>query len=95
MLSDHDVESERWNGDPTADEIEDATEGGRPAILRVGNPGHFVVVDAVRTNPDGSRTLLIRDPGYPGAMGCREIDVGGSEWNQRLTDREGSLLEVH
>ncbi len=63
------------------DGLADHTKNGEPAIVQVdhydanGNRtgGHFVVVDSVTTNPDGSRTLNIRDPWPPGQGTSRQV----------------------
>jgi hypothetical protein len=94
MLDDFDVETHRWDRSPTIDEIEEATQGGRPALLRLRNPGHYVLVDGVESGPGGSRRLLIRDPGPAGRAGCREIEVGGDEWNERIVTEGARLLRV-
>jgi len=82
MLNDHGVANNGLHANPSIQDIQDATAGGNPVMLGVNGPGHWVICDGVRTNPDGSQTLLLRDPGGPG--GCREMDVGGDEWNNRM-----------
>ncbi len=56
------------------DDLQRATAGGNPAIIHFNNPGgggHFMVLDGVRTNPDGTRTFIIRDPWCGGGPGGR------------------------
>ena len=51
------------------------TAGGHPAIVHFNNAGgggHFMVVDSVQTNPDGSQSYLVRDPWPPG-QGTRRV----------------------
>jgi len=54
-------------------DIQAATTDGKPVMVGLKNPGHRIVVDGVQNNADGSQTVLVRDPGYPGAGGCREV----------------------
>jgi uncharacterized Zn-binding protein involved in type VI secretion len=84
MLNDHGVANNGLSSNPTVADIQNATAGGNPVMLGINNPGHWVVCDGVRTNPDGTQTLLLRDPGPAGAAGCREMQVGGAEWNNRM-----------
>jgi uncharacterized Zn-binding protein involved in type VI secretion len=68
----------------TVDDLQRATADGHPAIAHHNNPGgggHFVVVDGVRTNPDGSRTVLVRDPGPPNRGTRREMSE--ADFNNR------------
>lgn len=58
----------------TVGDLATATANGDPAIAHFNNPGHFVVVDGVRTNPDGSRTLQVRNPGDTEASEVSEAD---------------------
>jgi hypothetical protein len=92
MLRDHGVTPGRWDRSVTIEDIESATAGDRRAILFVDSPTHYMVVDGVRSRPDGSRALQVRDPGRSGSGGCREIVVGESEWNTRV--RTSWLLPV-
>ena len=69
--------------------VESATAGGKSAVLNVGEPNHYVVVDGV-VERDGKKYMQIRDPAYPGGAGCREIEVGGNEWNERV--RNGASI---
>ena len=71
LLKDHGVKGARAENNLTLDDIDAATSGGQPAMVGLKNPGHRIVVDGVRTNDDGTRTVLVRDPGY--ADGCREM----------------------
>jgi hypothetical protein len=53
----------------TVSDIARHTASGDPAIIHFANPGgggHFVVVDSVRTDANGDKTLVIRDPWPPG-----------------------------
>lgn len=88
MLQSHGVASGPWTTNPTASQIDSATSGGRPAILALQNPGHAVVVDGVRTARDGRQYLQLRDP-LQGTGGCREMEVGGTEWNNRVANPPG------
>ena len=86
MLSDHGVTAGDWNHDPTIDDYEAATADGRPAVINLDDPSHFVALDGVRREDDGSATLLVRDPGVPGRGGCREINTNSAEWASRGAD---------
>jgi hypothetical protein len=79
MLNDHGVPNNGVKYDPTMAEIENGLKGGKPVIIGLAFRGHWTVVDGVRTNEDGSKTLLIRDPGYSGSGGCREVDAAELE----------------
>jgi uncharacterized Zn-binding protein involved in type VI secretion len=66
------------------DDLQRATAGGAPAIAHFRNPGgggHFVVVDGVRDNSDGSQTIMLRDPWPPGDGTRREMS--GADFNSR------------
>jgi len=68
----------------TVDTIRTATANGNPAIVHFNNPdggGHFVVVDGVRTNSDGSRTMMVRDP-WPPNQGTR-TEMSETDFNNR------------
>lgn len=68
----------------TVTDLQNATAGGDPAIIHYNNPGgggHFVVVDGVRTNPDGSRTVLVRDP-WPPDQGVQQ-EMSEADFNNR------------
>ena len=84
MLNGHGVANNGLQSNPTVGQIQSATAGGNPVMLGINNPGHWVICDGVRTNPDGTQSLLLRDPGPAGAAGCREMQVGGAEWNNRM-----------
>jgi type VI secretion system secreted protein VgrG len=87
MLGDHGVKpAGTWKRGATVDDMEGAMKKGKPAMVLLRDPGHFVVLDGVETKKDGTKTLLIRDPALPGKKGCRSIDVGGDEWNNRVAN---------
>ena len=67
------VPSARAENNLTIDDLATATSGGKPAMVGLKNPGHRIIVDGVETNPDGTRTVLVRDPGYSGSDGCRRV----------------------
>jgi len=71
LLAAHGVDGAHAENNLSLDDIADATSGGQPVMVGLKDPGHRIVVDGVRTNPDGSRTVLVRDPGY--ADGCRTM----------------------
>jgi len=73
LLMKHGVKNARAENNLTVDDLTRATSGGKPVMVSLKNPGHRIVVDGVRQNDDGSRTILVRDPGYSGSAGCREI----------------------
>jgi len=80
------------SADQTAEQIQAETDKHSTIVL-LQNPGHFVVVDGFRTAPDGTRYMQIRDPALPGNQGCREIEVGGSDWNNRLNGKTYMLTQ--
>ena len=87
MLKDHGVKhAGKWKTPATIDEMEGAMKQGKPAMVLLRDPGHFVVLDGIETKKDGTKSLLIRDPALPGKKGCRSIAVGGEEWNRRVAD---------
>ncbi len=73
LMHDNGVPSARAENNLTIDDLATATSGGKPAMVGLKNPGHRIVVDGVETNPDGTRTVLVRDPGYSGSDGCRRV----------------------
>jgi hypothetical protein len=75
LLKDHSVVGAEAKNGMSLDDIETATATGKPVMVGLKNPGHRILVDGVRTNSDGSKTVLVRDPGYAGAAGCRELPV--------------------
>lgn len=83
MLNDHGVPNSgvEYNAKPA--DIEAGLSGGKPVQLGLVNPGHWVIVDGVRTRPDGSKVWLVRDPAFSGRSGCREID--DTELQNRFT----------
>jgi uncharacterized Zn-binding protein involved in type VI secretion len=94
MLSDHGVTPGTWQL-ATADNIRSAVGTGNPAIMLLREPNHFVVVDGIAARPDGEY-LLIRDPAYPGQKGCREIKIGGEEWQKRVVDpNDATTSQAH
>jgi hypothetical protein len=69
LLQENGVSDVRMHDDLSIDELQAATAGGHPAIAHCVNEdgsGHFLVVDDVRDNPDGTRTVSGRDPWEPG-----------------------------
>jgi uncharacterized Zn-binding protein involved in type VI secretion len=88
LLKLHGVDSELAEG-ASADDVENATANGDPAVVHQEDPAHFVVVDEVRTNEDGSRTVVGRDP-YPPGQGKR-FEESEEDWNKRkTTSRQGT-----
>lgn len=73
LLENYGVDGARAENGLTVDDLDQATSGGQPAMVGLKNPGHRIIVDGVQTNDDGSRTILVRDPGYSGDDGCREV----------------------
>jgi RHS repeat-associated protein len=66
------VPSATYRPGQSVTDLQNATANGDPAIVHVNLPnptpggkpyGHFMVVDGVVNNPDGSRTVVGRDPG--------------------------------
>ncbi|MDC3960498.1 type VI secretion system tip protein TssI/VgrG [Polyangium jinanense] len=97
MLKDHGVSNPgQWKRKATIKDMESALAKGRPAMLLLRSPGHFVVLDGIQTTADGKKKLLIRDPALPGRQGCRQIAVGGDEWNTRIanSDDPGWVLDL-
>jgi hypothetical protein len=86
MLNDHGVSTGSWIENPSVDDYEAATADGRPAVLNVQDPTHFMVLDGVRREDDGSATMLVRDPAVRGRGGCREINTNSDEWAARGAD---------
>ena len=87
MLGDHGVKhAGTWQKGASVGDMEGALKQGKPAMVLLRDPGHFVVLDGIETKKDGTKSLLIRDPALPGKKGCRSIDVGGEEWNRRVAD---------
>jgi uncharacterized Zn-binding protein involved in type VI secretion len=84
MLNDHGINNSGVKYNAGMGDVEAGLANGKPVQLGLVNPGHWVVVDGVRTNPDGSKTLLVRDPAFPGRGGCREIDA--TEFQNRFAD---------
>ena len=70
--------------------MESALASGRPAALLLRDVNHFVVLDGIETQPDGTQALLIRDPALPAATGKRSIAIGGDEWNRRVASPDGA-----
>ena len=97
MLGDHGVATTgTWKQGATVEDMEGALAKGKPAMLLLRDPGHFVVLDGIQTLKDGTKKLLIRDPAYPGRKGCRSMEVGGSEWEKRINNRSdpGWVLDL-
>lgn len=72
------------------DDLQKATAGGHPAIVHFNNPGgggHFMVVDGVTTNKDGSKSLDVRDPWPPadadGKGGGNSSEMSDKQFNDR------------
>jgi uncharacterized Zn-binding protein involved in type VI secretion len=72
------------------DDLQKATAGGHPAIVHFNNPGgggHFMVVDGVTTNRDGSQSLDVRDPwppaGADGKGGGNDTEMSDKEFKDR------------
>jgi hypothetical protein len=77
LLSAHGVKGARAEKGMSLADIESATNGGKPVMVGLRNPGHRIVVDGVRANKDGSKTVLVRDP----ARGC--VEMSESEFKKR------------
>lgn len=76
VLRDHGVNASEPQSGQTVDDLQAATANGHPAIAHIAYPGgggHFVVIDGVRTNPDGTRTVIMRDPAPQGQGTQREM----------------------
>jgi hypothetical protein len=73
LLQSHGVTGATAKNNMSLNDLQTATAGGKPVMVGLKNPGHRILVDGVHTNADGSQTVLVRDPGYPGAGGCREV----------------------
>jgi hypothetical protein len=89
MLADHHVVDSKsdvtFKKGATADDMKAALKKGKPAMILLREPGHFVVLDGIRKNKStGKEELLIRDPGVSGSAGCRKIEIGGDEWKKRI-----------
>ncbi len=89
LLRDHGVEAVARNA-LTLEDIAAATADGDPVMVGLKNPGHRIVVDGVRTDPDGTRRVLVRDPGYGGDDGCRELPE--AEFLSRYNDNAPVIL---
>jgi uncharacterized Zn-binding protein involved in type VI secretion len=76
LLQNHGVAGATARNHLSLGDIQTATAGGKPVMVGLKNPGHRILVDGVRNNADGSRSVLVRVPGYPGAGGCREVPAG-------------------
>lgn len=55
------------------------TTANGPVMVGFKNPGHRVILESVRTNPDGSKTYIVKDPdpaygGKPREMSQAEFD---------------------
>jgi uncharacterized Zn-binding protein involved in type VI secretion len=75
-LHNHGVPNARMQSGVSVADLQAATAGNHPAIIHYNNPGgggHFAVVDRVTTNPDGTRTLSVRDPWPPGGGTRRQM----------------------
>ena len=81
LLNSHGINARHRTGMSVAD-LQRATAGGRPAVARLKDSPHAIVVDGVRTNPNGSRTVLVRDPWPPGRGRRREISE--DKFNERF-----------
>jgi len=73
LLANHGVTGARAQKNMSLDDLATATSTGKPVMVGLRNPGHRIVVDGVKTNADGSKTVLIRDPAYDGSSGYREV----------------------
>ncbi len=83
LLRANGVNASDYRGGQTLDNLAQDTARGDPAIAHFNNPGHFVVVDGVRTNADGSRTVLVRDPWPQGTGAQREMSE--ADFNSRFS----------
>jgi hypothetical protein len=83
LLQAHGVQASDYQSGQTVSDLQTATASGDPAIAHFNNPAHFVVVDGVRTNPGGSRTVTVRDPAPVGTGTQREMSE--SDFNSRFS----------
>jgi hypothetical protein len=86
MLNDHGIANSGVKYDAGIADIENGLANGKPVQLGLVNPGHWVIVDGIRTDSNGSKTLLVRDPAFSGRDGCREID--SAELQNRFTSTQ-------
>ncbi len=61
LLAEYGIKNTTKPGLSSAD-LETETNASGPVLIGFKNPGHRVMLDGVRTNPDGTKTYLVRDP---------------------------------
>lgn len=71
LLHDNGVPEAQIKGNQSVSDLQAATAGGDPAIVAIihpdGSSGHAMVCDGVVDNPDGTRSVVLRDPGPVGS----------------------------
>ncbi|HEY0006580.1 MAG TPA: hypothetical protein VGB17_17495 [Pyrinomonadaceae bacterium] len=83
LLRANGVSNARNRSGQNLDNIASATSSGHPAIVNVSNPyPHHLVVDEVRRNPDGTRTLIVRDPWCGGGPSASDSARGRQEMSE-------------
>jgi hypothetical protein len=76
------VPSATMRNNQSVTDLQNATASGDPTIVHVNNPaGHFMVVDGVTSNPDGSRTINGRDPATGSNFSVPEQDLVNRGYN--------------
>lgn len=76
----------------TMNELSAATSCGNPTMLSFINPGgggHAMVLDGVRTNPDGTKTAIIRDPWCGGGPSASDPKAGTIEMSEADMTKRG------
>ena len=76
----------RTNQSPA--DLENLTSDGHPVLVGFSNPGHRVMLDSVRTNPDGSKTYIVRDPDP--AYGGQPREMSSTDFNNRYN--QGAIV---
>ena len=76
----------------TIADVEAALSHKKPILIALRNPGHMVVCDGVKTYSDGTKSLLIRDPGMSTDEGCRELK--DSELQARFFDPSAAMFPI-
>ncbi len=92
MLNDHGVANGGLHPAAGVADLETQLAKSKFVMLGLGNPGHWVICDGVKTNPDGSKSLLVRDPGMATDEGCRELS--GAELQNRFSDPNANAVII-
>jgi hypothetical protein len=79
LLNQHGVQADSYRN-MTSDQLPDLLQDGKPALIGFKNPGHRVMLDSVKTDSDGNRTYIVRDPdpafgGRPRKMSQQDFDA--------------------